>query len=75
MSATSCPSTGSGVHRWLPSQANRCRWCGLVPQAAAAALLDATIAPAGQIKTVPCGRGHRISAAEAKQVLEQGVPA
>lgn len=28
-----CPHTGEGVHLWLLSQANRCRWGGLTPAA------------------------------------------
>lgn len=41
MSNTDCPRAGSGVHRWLLSEANRCRRRGVQPHAAAYHLRDA----------------------------------
>jgi hypothetical protein len=40
--ADACPRAGSGVHRWLVSEANRARWRGLAPQTAAAVLREAS---------------------------------
>jgi hypothetical protein len=50
MSDEHCPRAGTGVHHWLVSEANRCRWRGLAPQTAADVLREAS---AGCGRTVP----------------------
>ena len=64
-----CPPAGSGVHTWLLSRANQCRWSGMTPDAAARLLRDGS---------VNCGRpvhAREIREAICKAYAEPGIPA
>ena len=68
MNGTPCPPAGSGVHRWLLSQANHCRWSGHTPDAAARLLRE---------NSANCGRpvhAREIRDAVCKAYSEPGIP-
>ena len=66
---TPCPHTGGGVHRWLLSEANRCRSRGLHPETVQRVLREST---AGCGRSVPA---PEIAAAVRRAFDSSGLPA